>query len=73
MAHSRVLLTVLLIPPVASISYNFALGNFPDLSEAFYDAYRLGVPALLIVWQQRFVYNVGLAAWTVNMLVRLLQ
>lgn len=69
MAHNRVLLVVLLIPPVASMSYNFALANFPDLSEAFYDAVRLGVPILLIAWQKRFIHNIGLAALTVNMLV----
>ena len=73
MAHSRVLLAVLLIPPVASISYNFALGNFPDLSEAFDHAGPLGVPILLIVWQKRFVHNIGLAVLTVNMLVQLFR
>ena len=73
MAHSRVLLAVLLISPVASLSYNFAMGNFPNLWEAFYDAIRLGVPILLIVWQQRFVHTVGLLTLTLNMLIHLFR
>jgi hypothetical protein len=71
MAHRRVLLAVLLIPAVASISYNCALRNFPDRSEAFYDALRLGIPILLIFWPQRLAQNVGLAAVTMNMVARL--
>jgi hypothetical protein len=71
MAHRRVLLAVLLIPPVASLSYNCALRNFPDRSEAFYDAMRLGVPLLLILWPRRLVQSVGLAASIINMVARL--
>jgi hypothetical protein len=71
MAHRRVLLAVLLVPAVASLSYNCALGNFPDRSEAFYDALRLGVPILLILWPQRLAQSVGLAALIINMVARL--
>ena len=71
MAHRRVLLAVLLIPPLASLSYNCALANFPDRSEAFYDAMRLGVPILLILWPRRLVQSVGLAALIINMVARL--
>ena len=73
MAHRRVLLAVLLIPPVASISYNCASGNFPDRSEAVYDALRLGVPILLILWPQRLAQSVGLAALIINMVARLFR
>lgn len=71
MAHRRVLLAVLLIPPVASISYNCALRNFPDRPEVFYDAVRVGVPILLILWSRRLIQSVGLAALIVNMIGRL--
>lgn len=71
MAHRRVLLAVLLIPSVASLSYNCALGNFPDQSEVFYDALRLGVPLLLILWPRRSVQSVGLAALIINVVARL--
>jgi hypothetical protein len=71
MAHRRVLLAVLLIPPVASLLCNCALTNFPDRSEAFYDAMRLGVPLLLILWPRRLVQSVGLAASIINMVARL--
>ena len=73
MAHSRVLLTVLLIPPVISISYNLARANFPDRPQAVFDAVRLGIPLLLILWRQRWVHRVGLAALTINMLVKLFE
>jgi hypothetical protein len=71
MAHRRVLLAVLLIPPLASISYNCALANFPDRSEVFYDVIRLGVPILLVLWPRRLVQSVGLAALIINMVARL--
>jgi hypothetical protein len=71
LAHSRVLVGAILIPPVVSLTYNFARGNFPDWSHAPYDLIRLGVPVLLIFWQQRVVHRLGLAALTINLVVRL--
>jgi hypothetical protein len=74
MAHSRVLVGVLLLPPVISLSYNFARGNFFGFSHAHIVAVfvvRLGVPLLLIGWQQRLVHRLGLAALTVTRIVGL--
>ena len=74
MAHSRVLVGVLLLPPVISLSYNFARGNFYGFSHAHIAAVfgvRLGVPVLLICWQQRLVHRLGLAALTVTRIVGL--
>ena len=70
-AHRRVLLTVLLIPPMVSISYNFAQGHIPDRWEALYRAVQLGVPFLLILWPTRIVHRIGLAAMTINIFARL--
>src|ERR1041385_6057846 len=48
LAHSRVLLGVLLIPPIVSLSCNCALRNFPDWSDALFDLVRVSVPVLLM-------------------------
>jgi hypothetical protein len=70
-AHRRVLLTILLIPPVVSIWYNFAHGNVPDAWGALYRALQLGVPVLLILCPTRVVHRIGLAAMTINIVARL--
>ena len=70
-AHRRVLLTVLLISPLVSISYNFAQGNIPDRWGVLYRAVQLGVPLLLILWQTRIVQRIGLVAMTINIIARL--
>lgn len=74
MAHSRVLIGVLLLPPLISLSYNFARGNFFGYSYsriAVGLVVRLGVPVLLICWQQRLVHRLGLATLTVTRIVGL--
>jgi hypothetical protein len=74
MTHSRVLIGALLVPPVISLSYNFARGNFFGFSPAHIAAVflvRLGVPVLLIGWQQRLVHRLGSAALTVTRIVGL--
>ena len=71
LTHSRVLIGVLLIPPIVSLSYNFALENFPDWSDAPFDLIRLCVPVLLMVWPKRWIHRMGLAALTVNLIVQL--
>ena len=74
MAHSRVLVGVLLLPPLISLCYNFARGNFFGYSYARIAValvIRLGVPVLLICWQQRLVHRLGLAALTVTRIVGL--
>jgi len=69
--HRRVLLAILLIPPLISIWYNFAYGTFPDAWGVLYRAVQLGVPLLLIVWPARIIHRIGLAAMTINILARL--
>jgi hypothetical protein len=74
MAHSRVLVGALLLPPVITLCYNFARGNvfgFSHARIAVVIAVRLGVPVLLICWQQRLVHRLGLAALTVTRIVGL--
>lgn len=71
LTHSRVLLGVLLAPPVVSLLYNCALGNFPDRSNALFDGMRLGVPVLLIVWRKAWIHRLGLAVLTLNLVIRL--
>jgi hypothetical protein len=71
LTHSRVLLGVLLIPPIVSLSYNFALENFPDWSDAPFDLIRLCVPVLPILWPKRWIHRIGLAALTINLVVQL--
>ena len=73
LGHSRVLLGVLLIPPIVSLLYNCALGNFPDSSDAAFDVVRLGLPVLLVVWRKRWIHRIGLAALTVNLIVQLFE
>jgi hypothetical protein len=70
-AHRRVLLTVLLIPPLVSIWYNFAQGQVPDGWGALYRALQLGVPLLLIFWPMRIVHRIGLVVMIINILARL--
>ena len=72
MTHSRVLVGVLLLPPVISLSYNLARGNFLGYSYARIAVsivLRLGVPVLLICWQQRLVHRLGLAALIISRIV----
>jgi hypothetical protein len=74
MAHSRVLVGALLLAPVISLSYNFARGNIYGFSHAHIATafvVRLGIPVLLIGWQQRLVHRLGLAALTVIRIVGL--
>ena len=71
LAHSRMLVGVLLIPPLVSLVYNCTLGNFPDWSDAPFDVVRVGIPALLMVWPKRWIHRVGLAALTINLVVQL--
>jgi hypothetical protein len=69
--HRRVLLTILLIPPLVSIWYNLAHGNIPDAWGDLYRAVQLGVPLVLIFWRARTVHRIGLVAMTINILARL--
>jgi hypothetical protein len=74
MAHSRVLVGALLLPPVITLFYNFAQGNVFGFSRAriaIVFVVRLGVPVLLICWRQRLVHRLGLAALTVTRIVGL--
>jgi hypothetical protein len=71
LTHRRVLLGVLLIPPIVSVFYNCALANYPDWSDGPFDLARICVPVLLMVWPKRWIHRLGLAALTVNMVVRL--
>ena len=60
MAHSRVLVGVLLLAPVISLCSNFVRGNVFGWSYAHIAVavvIRLGIPVLLIVWQQRLVHR----------------
>jgi len=74
MAHSRVLIGALLLPPVITLCYNFARGNVFGFSHARIVvalAVRLGVPVLLICWRQRLVHRLGLATLTISRIVGL--
>jgi hypothetical protein len=74
MAHSRVLIGALLVPPVITLCYDSARGIYPFWSDAHVAVVyvvRLGVPVLLIFWQQRLVHRLGLAALTVTRILRL--
>jgi hypothetical protein len=74
MAHNRVLIGTLLLAPVIALCYNFARGNELGLSPARVAVsivLRLGIPVLLICWQQRSVHRLGLAALTVTRIVGL--
>jgi hypothetical protein len=74
MAHSRVFVGVLLVAPVISLCSNFVRGNVFGWSYAHIAVavvIRLGIPVLLIVWQQRLVHRLGLAALTVTRIVGL--
>jgi hypothetical protein len=74
MAHSRVLIGALLVPPVITLCYDCARGIYPFWSDAHIAVVylvRLGVPVLLMVWQRRLVHRLGLAALTVTRIVGL--
>jgi hypothetical protein len=62
LAHNRVLLAVLLVPPLASQAYNIGrYGNWPQGEFLVYLGARVGIPLILILVQRLWVHRVGLA------------
>ena len=71
MTHSRVLLGVLLIPVVVSLGYNLLLGNLMDWPSASFFILRIGIPLLLMAYQNKWLHRTGLGLLIITMIIRI--
>lgn len=71
MAHNRVLLGVLLIPILVSLAYNLFLGNLMDWPNTSFFILRIGIPLLMMAFQNKWLHRAGLGLLIVTMFVRI--
>lgn len=70
MAHSRVLLGVLLIPVFVTLGYNLALGGTMELPHIYFFIIRIAIPIVLMVFPIKWLHRVGLILLIVTLFVR---
>lgn len=69
LAHSRVLMSVLLVPPLAGLLYNgLKEGSWPSGTYLLFLSIRLGIPLLLMFVSQPWAHRAGIAALCLAML-----
>jgi hypothetical protein len=69
LAHSSVLMGVLLIPPLAGLSYNGVLhGAWPSGPDLIFTAVRIAVPLTLIFVKRSWAHRASLALLSLTML-----
>lgn len=70
LAHSRVLMSVLLVPPVAGLLYNGLLyGEWPAGADLLFLSIRICIPLALILVQRPWAHRAGIATLCIAMLV----
>jgi hypothetical protein len=70
-AHNRVLLGVLLIPVLVSLGYNLIWGGILDLPNISFFIIRIGIPLLLIFFQNQWLHRIGLGVLILTISVRI--
>lgn len=70
LAHRRILLTSVMLPPVVSLIFNFAMGSLTlNVLDASTDTIRIGAPLALMFTDRRWLHHLGLILLCATLLV----